>query len=125
MLQVVNCIFRDGGDEIFNEDDSVINVTFSNVQDGDTRGPFPGKGNIDANPHFADPDNGDYHLKSNAGHWNPSTQSWIPDEQTSPCIDAGDATAPVGSEPAPNGGIVNMGAYGGTVRASKSLSDSP
>jgi len=124
VLQVVNCIFRDGGDEIYNDDGSVINVTFSNVQDGGIRGPFPGEGNIDADPRFADSDNGDYHLKSKAGRWDIDTQSWILDETTSPCIDSGDATMALGAEPAPNGGVINMGAYGGTVRASKSLSGS-
>jgi hypothetical protein len=120
VLQVVNCIFWDGGDEIYNNDNSVINVTYSNVQDGSPRGPWPGQGNIDADPYFADPDNGDYHLKSAAGRWDPVGQSWVLDEVTSPCIDAGDTSMPVGLEPYPNGGIINMGAYGGTAQASKS-----
>jgi len=42
------------------------------------------------------------------------------DELTSPCIDTGDPTSVIGHEPFPNGGIINMGAYGGTVEASKS-----
>ncbi len=37
-----------------------------------------------------------------------------------PCIDAGDMSSPVGYEPFPNGGVINMGAYGGTSEASKS-----
>jgi hypothetical protein len=121
VLQVVNCIFRDGGDEIYNDDGSVVNVTFSNVQDANPRGPFPGAGNIDADPHFADPDSGDYHLKSEAGRWDVESQSWILDKTTSPCIDSGDAAMTLGAEPVPNGGVINMGAYGGTVWASKSL----
>jgi predicted outer membrane repeat protein len=63
---------------------------------------------------------GDYHLKSQAGRWNPVSESWIQDDVTSPCIDAGDPNSPVGDEPFPNGGIINMGAYGGTAEASKS-----
>jgi hypothetical protein len=63
---------------------------------------------------------GDYHLKSQAGRWDPSLGSWLNDDATSPAIDAGDPTGSVGQEPSPNGGIVNMGAYGGTVEASKS-----
>jgi hypothetical protein len=39
---------------------------------------------------------------------------------SSPCIDAGDPTQPVLEEPAPDGGRINMGAYGGTAEASKS-----
>ena len=35
-------------------------------------------------------------------------------------IDAGDPNSPVGKEPEPNGGRINMGAYGGTSQASKS-----
>jgi hypothetical protein len=31
----------------------------------------------------------------------------------------GDPNSPVGNEPEPNGDIINMGAYGGTVEASK------
>jgi len=63
---------------------------------------------------------GDYHLKSKAGRWDPNNQTWILDDVTSPCIDAGDPNTPVGDEPEPNGGVINMGAYGGTSEASKS-----
>ena len=95
---------------------SDASVSFSNIQDG-----FPGEGNIDIDPLFADPENGDYHLKSQGGRWNPNTQSWVIDDVTSPCIDAGDPNMPVGDESVPNGGIINMGAYGGTAEASKSV----
>ena len=66
---------------------------------------------------------GDYHLMSQAGRWNATSESWVQDNVTSPCIDAGDANSPVGTEPEPNGGIVNIGAYGGTAEASKSYDD--
>jgi len=79
-----------------------------------------GPGNIDADPCFADSNNGDYHLKSQAGRWNPETQSWVKDDVTSTCIDAGDPMSPIGREPFPNGGRINMGAYGGTIEAGKS-----
>jgi hypothetical protein len=65
---------------------------------------------------------GDYHLKSQAGRWDLNSQDWVLDGVTSPCIDAGDPNSPVGDEPAPNGGRIDMGAYGGTAEASKSLS---
>ena len=84
--------------------------------------------NIEADPN--DPNavwvEGDYHLKSQAGRWDPNSESWpaaagwVQDDITSPCIDAGDPNSPIGHEPFPNGGIVNMGAYGGTSEASKS-----
>jgi hypothetical protein len=63
---------------------------------------------------------GDYHLKSQAGRYDPNGRSWLVDEVTSPCIDAGDPMAPIMHEPFPNAGIINMGAYGGTGEASKS-----
>ena len=68
---------------------------------------------------------GDYHLKSQAGHWDSRSESWVPDAVTSPCIDTGDPMSPIGLEPFPNGGGVNMGAYGGTVEASKSYFGKP
>jgi len=82
-------------------------------------------GNIDTDPCFADPNNGDYHLKSQAGRWDPNVLTWVQDEVTSLCIDAGDPASPIGLEPFPNGGIINMGAYGGTAEASKSYFDKP
>ena len=63
----------------------------------------------------------DYHLKSQTGRWDPNSQTWVPDEVTSPCIDVGDPNSPIGNEPFPNGGRINMGAFGGTAEASKSL----
>jgi len=91
-------------------------ITYSDIQEG-----FTGEGNINTDPLFADADNGDYHLKSKAGRWDPASKSWVIDDVTSPCIDAGDPSTQVSLEPLPNGGIINMGAYGGTSEASKSL----
>lgn len=81
---------------------------------------YDGGGNIDTDPCFANPDANDFHLKSQAGRWNPTTENCVIDAVTSPCIDAGDLSDPVGYEPFPNGGRVNIGAYGGTEQASKS-----
>ncbi len=79
-----------------------------------------GEGNINAAPLFVDPNNGDYHLRSEHGrHW-PDHDTWVFDEVTSPCIDGGDPTVDPSDEPMPNGGIINIGAYGGTAYASKS-----
>ncbi|OHB75338.1 MAG: hypothetical protein A2Z25_01940 [Planctomycetes bacterium RBG_16_55_9] len=122
-VDILNCILRDGGGEVYNKDGSAISVTYSDVEGGAGNGPWPGEGNIDADPLFADPANGDYHLMSQAGRWHAKSRSWKSDPVTSPCIDAGDPRTPVGLEPAPNGGIVNMGAYGGAAEASKSNRD--
>jgi len=112
-------------------------ITYTNIQGG-----WPGQGNINADPCFADighwddddtPENpwddfyvsGDYHLKSQGGRWDASEGRWVMDEVTSPCIDAGNPMSPIGLEPFPNGGIINMGAYGGTAEASKSYFGGP
>ncbi len=67
-----NCIFRNNGDnpivfDVGHGGLTVDTVTYSNVQGG-----FEGIGNIDADPLFRDPANGDYRLR-----------------QLSPCLDAG------------------------------------
>jgi hypothetical protein len=101
-----------------------------------------GQGNIDVDPLFVqtgqwvDPDDpnataessdgdsiwilGDYHLVSQAGRWDTLLRIWLQDEVTSPCIDLGHPLSPVGNEPFPNGRVVNLGAHGSTVEASKS-----
>jgi len=138
-VEIVNCILWDDDDEIWNNDGSTIIVAYSNIQGG-----FPGEGNIATDPLFADPGywanmsnpnivvepndqnavwvDGDYHLKSEAGRWDPSSDSWMIDDVTSPCIDAGDPNSPIPFEPYPDGGIINIGAYGDTAEASKSPS---
>jgi len=119
-LEVTNCILWDSGDEIINDDNSIVTVAYSDVQGGLMAEPWPGEGNMDADPYFADPSHRDYHLKSQAGRWDPRNRSWIQDAVTSPCIDAGDTSTPLGLESPPNGGVINMGAYGSTAEASKS-----
>lgn len=104
-------------------------VCFNNIQGGFQieevydEGTYEGEGNISVDPCFADPDNRDYHLKSQAGRWDPASQSWVQDDVTSPCIDAGDPESDWTAEPSPNGEHINMGAYGGTPQASMSLSN--
>ena len=70
-LVMTNCILWNGGDEIFIDIGPSVTINYSDVKGG-----FPGIGNIDADPLFVDPDNGDYRLSAG-----------------SPCIDAGDNTA--------------------------------
>jgi len=140
IIEITNCILWDGNDEISNGDNSTISINYSNIQGG-----WPGEGNIDTDPCFVDPGywadavdpnvvaepndpnavwvDGDYHLKSQAGRWDPVSESWVVDDVTSPCIDTSDPNSPIGHEPFPNGGIINMGAYGGTPEASKSYID--
>ncbi|UCG46986.1 MAG: right-handed parallel beta-helix repeat-containing protein [Phycisphaerales bacterium] len=44
---------------------------------------------------------------------------WVSDAAISPCIDAGDPHFDWSAESRPNGGRINMGAYGGTPQASR------
>jgi len=76
-----------------------------------------GRGNIDIDPLFADPDDDDYRLRSNRGRYWPEHDVWVLDRLTSPCIDGGDPNAETLDEPIPNGNRINMGAYGGTAQA--------
>ena len=72
---LTNCIlWGDSHPEIYNLDSAAPDVTFSDIQGSYL---YPGTGNINEDPRFVDPDNGDFHL--------------LPD---SPCIDTGTGTAP-------------------------------
>ncbi len=115
-LTLTNCILWNNTPAEVHIGAGTISATYCNIKRG-----FTGEGNIAADPLFADAANGDYHLKSHGGRWNPASETWVIDGITSPCIDAGDPSSPVGDEPQPNGGRINMGAYGGTAEASKSV----
>jgi hypothetical protein len=136
---VINCVFWGNslGQIVAESGGSYIGSSTPVVAFSDVQGGWPGDGNIDTDPCFAQPGaydpngtprdpsddswiEGDYHLKSQAGRWDPDSQAWVQDDVTSPCIDAGDVGKPIGFEPFPNGGIINMGAFGGTKQASKS-----
>jgi predicted outer membrane repeat protein len=95
-VTVTNSILYNGDNEILNNDNSKILITYSDIQGG-----WPGKNNIDADPRFTDISRGIYHLLAD-----------------SPCIDAGDPQY----LPEPNetdfrgkprlvGEAVDMGAY--------------
>ncbi|MHC4744069.1 MAG: hypothetical protein ACYS8Z_19295, partial [Planctomycetota bacterium] len=142
-IGLANCILWNGGDEIAVYDGSATTIAYTNLQGGQASIYDPcntvvwGSGNIDIDPCFADPGywdlngtpddanddswvDGDYHLKSQSGRYDGNDGRWTMDDVTSACIDAGDPMSPIGTEPFPNGGIVNMGAHGGASEASKS-----
>jgi len=75
---------------------------------------------ISLDPLFADAVAGDYHLRSERGRYWPDYDLWVLDSQTSAAIDGGNPAENPGAEPMPNGGRINMGAYGGTAWASMS-----
>lgn len=61
----------------------------------------------------------DAHLLSAAGYWTNDGIEQPGSEKTSSAIDLGDPESVYASEPSPNGGRVNLGAYGNTAQASK------
>ena len=90
-------VFNNGsGDYLLDYNDVWDNTiaNYSNCQ--------PGTNSISLNPEFKNPNINDYHLLS-----------------SSPCIDSGDPLSTFSFEPEPNGGRINMGAYGGTLDAAK------
>jgi predicted outer membrane repeat protein len=141
-VKITNSIIWGNSGQIYNGNHSEITITYSCIQDFILGRAGAKMGIINHAPVFASPGywadandmnlvvepndpnavwiDEDYHLKSEYGRWDPNTQTWVTDEVTSPCIDAGDPNTPVGDETEPNGGIINMGAYGGTHEASKS-----
>ncbi len=109
---------------------SRYNDVFANQVANYGGGVVPGQGDMREHPWFAvngywDTDGwheGDYHLSSTAGRWDPVAKVWVDDPVDSPCIDKGDPNTPAGDEPYPNGDRINLGAYGGTAEASLSVS---
>lgn len=79
-----NTILWDGIGEIGHVEETVT-VSFSNIMGG-----YAGEGNINADPLFADPAHGDFHL-----------------DAASPCIDSGDPSSPFD----PDGTVADMGAF--------------
>jgi len=83
---LVNSILWDNTpQEIFIFEVGAVTATYSDIEGG-----WTGTGNINSDPLFVNPANGDYHL-----------------QPTSPCIDTGDPASPYD----PDGSIADMGAY--------------
>ncbi len=143
-----NCIFKnnagDYGDDLAYGGTACKHQPHFSVDFSILQSTWAGSGNLVVDPCFAidgswvdvndmnvpvepnDPNalwlDGDYHLKSSAGRWDPNNQSWAVDEANSPGIDAGDPDSDWTAELWPHGKRTNMGAYGGTSQASMSLS---
>jgi hypothetical protein len=77
-----------------------------------------GTGNLDADPLFADPLALDYHERSTAGRYTPG--GFVNDAVSSPALDVGDPASAYVQETQPNGGRINLGAFGNTPEASRS-----
>jgi hypothetical protein len=74
-------------------------------------------------PLFQNEADGDFHLNSLSGRWSTVFNTWDQDGEHSPVIDLGDPWIGTASEPLFNGYRRNLGAYGGTVQASKSITN--
>ncbi|MBN1509206.1 MAG: hypothetical protein JW955_20340 [Sedimentisphaerales bacterium] len=108
---VVNCIFwYNIGDDLFESQ-----ARYSCIQRQ-----TPGTGDFSSDPLFVDPNGRDFHLRSERGRYWPKHDVWVLDKVTSLCINAGDPQSDHSKEPKPNGGRINLGAYGGTAYASLS-----
>jgi len=73
---------------------------------------------LSTDPRFIDASQGRFHLRSQAGRWNPETLAFELDAETSPLVDAADPVAPFNFEQEPNGGRANIGPFGNTYQAS-------
>ena len=108
IARIDNCILWDGSNAIWDNDRSIITISYSNIQ-GNWNGRF-GEGNIDADPLFVNPEGPDDILGTGDDELGLALLS--------PCVDMGDPNfAPLPSETdADNntrvvGGRVDMGAY--------------
>ncbi len=89
---------------------SGISANYSDIEYG-----YSGTSNLNANPLFVS--STDFHLLSMNGWY--SSGSWPRSSSNSPCIDAGNPDKSAAVEPGPDGGRINMGAYGASPQASK------
>jgi hypothetical protein len=122
-ITVKNCIFEKAKSIAVSpgyDSRSGYNCFWNNVSNFDSGG-FS-TGDIVAEPMFTDSERGDFHLRSQHGRWDPQTNEWLYDVSTSNCIDSGDPNIEWTKELWPNGGRVDIGAYGDTAEASMSSS---
>jgi hypothetical protein len=116
-VTVSSSIVWDNGGSSFAVDGSSLTVRYSDVEDLASMDAADGGGNLAVDPLFGDASTSDYHLRSTSGRPD-ATGACVVDGETSPCIDAGDPAGAFEQEPQPNGGRVDMGAYGNTPLAS-------
>jgi parallel beta-helix repeat protein len=104
---------------------SAITVSYSDVKGGRAEvysetgcSAVWGLGNLDIDPRFVNAANSDYHLQSRQSQWE-DANGWKQGARTSPCIETGNPGSDIVYEP--NDWLllrIEMGAYGGTTKAS-------
>ena len=95
-----------------------VTIDYNDVWDnplGNYSGFTAGADDISVDPQFVGESN--YHLQSPVGSYDAG--AWVESAGYSRCIDAGDPSSDFSNELSPNGGRINMGAYGNTSQASK------
>jgi len=123
-VSIKNSIIVNSSGYGLNRTDGILNITYCDVWNntlGNYNGTVTGYNNISADPLFYDAGNGKFYLNSTAGTWNGT--GWEIMSSNSPCIDAGDYNDSYTNEPEPNANLINIGAYGNTIYASKSPVD--
>ena len=111
------------------ESNAVVAVVGSPAEQYDSAGLWQERSGQDrrslgVDPLFANPSSGDFHLKTQAtdGRYDPALGTLVNDGETSLLIDSADPALAFSSEPSPNGSRADIGLFGSTVEASKSLS---
>ncbi|KPA13587.1 PKD domain protein [Candidatus Magnetomorum sp. HK-1] len=69
---IINSIIWGNGQKSIIENDSISNISYSNIQGG-----YKGEGNIDVNPSFIDPETGNFHLDKSSQCLNKGTNSYL------------------------------------------------
>ncbi|MEM7391904.1 MAG: hypothetical protein AAF492_06100, partial [Verrucomicrobiota bacterium] len=122
-----NRAFRPQTDEIHITAGDHLNLSFSLIDTAAilVNGTLAtGLGLFSTDPRFADPLNGDYHLQSPFGRFEAGAFVYT-DSILSPAVDAGDPAVSNLLETLPNGSRLNLGRYGNTLEASKSMGTHP
>ena len=70
-------------------------------------------------PKYVADANGYFFPSSTEGRYDSGSTMWVKDRTMSPVVDAGASMLSVGSEPLPNGSVINVGTWGGGDWASK------
>lgn len=102
--------------DLYTSDGAIIQSSVGNNYSAWTNATRDAHG-LNVDPLFANPMGCDLHLKGHGGRW--TTNGWVRDAVSSPCLDAGDPGLPYYNETAPNGKRIDMGSYGNTIYASR------
>ncbi|MCD4732567.1 MAG: T9SS type A sorting domain-containing protein, partial [Bacteroidales bacterium] len=67
---IFNCIFRENtapaGPDVYNSNVEELIISYSDINTGDIYGNWNGEENINVDPEFIDPENGDFHIDKNS-----------------------------------------------------------